>query len=130
MKRKKTKSPTQRSLKLLRDRGYLVAITEKWNPWVGIRQDLFSFIDLLAIRGDETLAVQTTSGEGGHVAERIRKIQANEKAALWLASSNRTIVVHGWRKVGERGKRKLFECREVPINSNGCHPVSNRPFGD
>ena len=46
---------------MLRDQGYKVWITEHWNPWARIRQDLFGCIDLLAIGNGETLAVQTTS---------------------------------------------------------------------
>lgn len=106
-------SPTQRSLAMLREEGWTVAITERWNPFAKIRQDLFGFIDLLAFRGNVVLAVQTTSGD--HVAERIAKIRTLQAAALWLESHNRKIVVHGWRKVGERGKRKLWDCRRVSI---------------
>ena len=106
-------SPTQRSLKKLRGEGYLVAIVERWNPYAKIRQDLFGFVDLLAIRGDVTLAVQTTSGD--HVANRIEKIRGTQAAGVWLESPNRKIVVHGWRKIGARGKRKLWECREESV---------------
>lgn len=109
-------SPTKRSLAKLRAEGWLVAVVERWNPYAKVRQDLFGFIDLLAIRGDETLAVQTTSG--AHVAERFEKIRntdAGHAARLWLASPNRKIVIHGWRKVGPRGKRKTWECRELPV---------------
>ncbi|HQV57391.1 MAG TPA: hypothetical protein PKV27_05220, partial [Ilumatobacteraceae bacterium] len=54
-------SPTTLSLKALRDAGYTVAIVEHFNPHMRIRQDLFGFIDIIAIRPGETLAVQTTS---------------------------------------------------------------------
>lgn len=106
-------SPTQRSLNKLRSEGYLVAITERWNQYAHIRQDLFGFIDLLAIRGNEVLAVQTTSGT--NVAARISKLMALPAVAIWTNSPHRKVVVHGWRKVGPRGKRKTWECREVPI---------------
>ncbi len=106
-------SPTQRSLKELRKRGYMVAITEKWNPFAKIRQDLFGFIDLLAIRGNEVLAVQTTSGT--NVAARVAKIVSLQAARLWLESPNRKIVVHGWAKRGPRGKRKEWTVREEEI---------------
>ena len=106
-------SPTQRSLKMYRERGYLCAIVEKWNPYVKIRQDLWGFADILAIRGDESLLIQTTSGS--NVSARIAKINDNAQAAIWKCSPNRKIVAHGWRKVGERGKRKLWECREVEV---------------
>ncbi|MFZ9649512.1 MAG: hypothetical protein ACO29C_05430, partial [Fluviibacter sp.] len=67
-------TPTQRSLAYLRDEGYLVAIVEHWNPFARIRQDLFGFIDLLAIRRDETLAVQVTASG---VSARVKKIEAS-----------------------------------------------------
>jgi carbonic anhydrase len=107
-------TPTQRSLQKLRAAGYLVAVVEKWNPYAHCRQDLFGFIDLIAINGDETLAVQTTSGD--HVAERLEKIRNTPAATTWLESSTRKIVVHGWRKAGARGKRKLWQCREVGVD--------------
>ena len=111
---KKSKiTPTQRSLKKFRDEGWLVAVVERWNPYARIRQDLFGFVDLLAIKGDVTLAVQTTSGS--NVAARIHKIATVQAAALWLESRNRKIVLHGWRKCGARGKRKLWECRIVDL---------------
>jgi len=87
-------SPMQRSLRHLRDQGYLVAIVERWNPHAGIRQDLFGWIDLLAIRDGETLAVQTTASA---VAARIRKIADSETLPAVRRSGWR-ILVHGWRK--------------------------------
>lgn len=104
-------SPTQRSLAKLRKEGWMVAIVEKWNQWAKIRQDLFGFIDLLAVKGDIVMAVQTTSGT--NVSQRLAKIQNTQAAATWLESPYRTIVVHGWRLAGARGKRKLWDCREV-----------------
>lgn len=107
-------SPTQRSLAFLRDQGYTVAITERWNPFAKLRVDLFGFIDLLCFKGDEVLAVQTTSND--HVSHRIEKIKGIQAAALWLESPHRRIVVHGWAKKGARGKRKLWELREVELS--------------
>lgn len=112
-------SPTQRSLAMLRKDGYFVAVVEKWNPHVKIRQDLWGFIDLLAFKGDTILAIQTTSGS--NVAARLTKIRENPVAAAWL-TVNRRIHVHGWRKVGDRGKRKLWNCRieEVAMTGEPC----------
>lgn len=87
-------TPTQRSLAYLREQGYTVAIVERWNPHARIRQDLFGFIDLLAIRTDETLAVQTTSTG---VSSRIKKIMDSEHLPR-VRDAGWKIVVHGWRK--------------------------------
>lgn len=88
-------TPTQRSLKQLRAEGWTAAVVEGWNPHAKVRQDLFGFIDILAIRDGETLAVQTTSGS--HVSERVKKISnhinvGDVRKAGWF------IHVHGWRK--------------------------------
>ncbi|HZZ98337.1 MAG TPA: hypothetical protein VFG51_00210 [Candidatus Saccharimonadia bacterium] len=111
MKRKKKTTPTQRSLKKLRDEGWTAAVVEKWNPHVGIRQDLWGFGDLLCFKDDVVLIVQTTVA--ANVATRLLKIEANPITKRWIASQYRLIVVHGWSKRGARGKRKLWTCREV-----------------
>lgn len=62
-------SPTQRTLKHLRDAGYpLVQVVEKWNPHAHIRQDLYGIIDVLAV-GADIVGVQATSGS--NVASRL-----------------------------------------------------------
>lgn len=87
-------TPTQRSLAYLREEGYLVAIVEHWNPFARIRQDLFGFIDLLAIRRDETLAVQVTASG---VSSRVKKIEASPHLGK-VREAGWKIFVHGWRK--------------------------------
>lgn len=87
-------SPTQRSLAFLREEGYVVAIVERWNPHARIRQDLFGFIDLLAIRKGETLAVQVTASG---VSARIKKIMESDYLNA-VRDAGWRIVVHGWRK--------------------------------
>lgn len=106
-------SPTQRSKKMLTDAGFLVAVTERWNPFAKIRQDLFGFIDILAIADNQTLAVQTTSG--ANVSNRIAKLKDLVGVRLWLSTPSRSLVVHGWARRGARGKRKLWGCRVVAL---------------
>jgi predicted RecB family endonuclease len=88
-------TPTQRSLDHLRKLGYLAEVVEKRIPKVFITKDLFGFIDIIAIRDGEILAVQTTSGS--NVAARITKIRESATFARVLAAGMR-IEVHGWRK--------------------------------
>lgn len=105
-------SPTQRSLKLLRDAGWQVAIVEKWNQYVKIRQDLWGFGDLLACAAIPELDVhriaiiQTTTQ--ANAAARLTKIVALPAAKKWIEAGG-DIIIHGWRKVGPRGKRKVWE---------------------
>lgn len=98
-KRKKSGSPTQRTLKELRKRGCpLVQVVERWNPHARVRQDLFGIIDVIAIAADgEIIAVQACSGDGGNAAERVRKISESD-ALPHLRKAEITILVHAWRK--------------------------------
>lgn len=87
-------TPTQRSLKYLREQGYTVAIVERWNAFARIRQDLFGFIDLLAIKPNETLAVQTTASG---VSARLKKISESPLLPK-VREAGWKIHIHGWRK--------------------------------
>jgi hypothetical protein len=89
-------SPTQRTLAHLRDGGcQLVQVVEKWNPHARIRQDLFGFVDVLAIRDGQTIAVQTTSSS--NISSRLKKIADSESIAH-IRKAGWTVLVHGWRK--------------------------------
>ena len=101
-------SPTQRSLKLMRERGYLCEVTERWNPFAKIRQDLYNFVDVLCINDGETVAVQTTSYS--NISARVKKIQELEtfpivKAAGWK------VIIQGWHK----DKSNRWVVREVEL---------------
>lgn len=103
-------TPTQLTLRKLRDDGWpLVEVVEHWNPHARIRQDLFGFIDVLAVRRDETLAVQTTSAAG--VSARLRKIADHPNIGA-VREAGWRIVVHGWAK--KSGKWQLT--REVDVS--------------
>lgn len=98
----------------MRETCQLVEVTERWNPFAKIRQDLFTFVDILCIRDGVTIAVQTTSGS--NVSARIEKIQDSEQLAH-LRKAGWRVEVHGWRKVKPRGeKRPRWECRIVDIS--------------
>ncbi len=93
-------SPTKRSLALLRETCDLVEVTEHWNPFARIRKDLYGWIDILAIRGPDTIAVQTTSWS--NVKARIKKIEESDSIAV-VRKAGWIIEVHGWKK-GKDGK--------------------------
>lgn len=107
-------TPTQRTLKYLRDTGYHAEVVERWNPHARIRQDLFGFGDIIALnRGDcRPVIVQCTSG--ANMASRIAKIKSLDVARL--VQSYFAILVIGWRKVGPRGKRKTWQPRIVQLS--------------
>lgn len=71
-----------------------MSIVERWNPHVRIRQDLWGWCDLLAIRKGEVLAVQVTASA---VSARIKKIQESDTISTVREAGIR-VEVHGWRK--------------------------------
>lgn len=104
-------TPTQRTVKYLRDEGYWCQVVEKWNPFARIRQDLIG-CDVLALKaGEPPLLVQTTSFP--NMRARINKLHALEPASLWLRCGGR-IVVHGWKK-----KPTALVEREVGFDREG-----------
>ena len=77
----------------MRSRGYTCEVTEKWNPFAKIRQDLFGFVDVLCLGDGEIVGVQATSAD--NVAARVRKIAEHDNVAAVRRASMR-ILVHGW----------------------------------
>lgn len=127
LKKRRGPLPTERSLGLLRRRGWIVGNAERWNPVLKRRHDLFGFIDLVAMRplppmpswragpAAQTggiLGVQATVAD--HFAKRVAKVLAESRAKVWLGAGGR-IVVHAWGLKGRRGARKLWECTEREI---------------
>lgn len=99
-------SPTVLTLREMRKRGYgKVAVVEKWNPHMRIRQDLFGIGDVLAVGEPGVALVQTTSLSG--IASRIQKI-ADSDAVPHLRAAGVTILVHGWWK-NPRGRWQVKE---------------------
>lgn len=102
-------SPTQLSLKKLREEGYTVAVVEHWNAFARIRQDLFGFIDLLALKGKEVLAVQTTTAT--NINARIKKIADHENIGI-VREAGWTIHVHGWHQ----DEKRKWHCKVKDVS--------------
>lgn len=110
-------SPQTRSLRLLRNNGWIAETVERIiRPPRGriIRQDLYGFGDILATHPCRhgSLIVQATSTS--NVQARIKKSQALDKLETWLGAGNRFAVI-GWSKRGPRGKRKLWTPRIILV---------------
>lgn len=104
-------SPTQRTLKYLRDRGYTVAVTERWNPHAKVRNDLFGWIDLVALEPDTAIiGIQCTSG--ANVSARVEKIKVSEEARTWQSCGGKVVVI-GWRKVKAGAKKATWQPRMI-----------------
>ena len=102
-------SPTQLSLKKLREEGYTVQVVEYWNSFARIRIDLFGFIDILALKGKEVLAVQTTTAS--NMSARIKKIADHENVGA-VRDAGWTIHVHGWHQ----DDKKKWHCKTKDVS--------------
>jgi carbonic anhydrase len=104
------KSPTQRTLALLREDGYLAAVVEHWNPHARVRQDLFGIIDVVAVGNRSTIGVQATSYS--NVSARVAKLRDSDTIGR-LREAGWSIFVHGWKKDRKSGR---WEVRQVDLS--------------
>lgn len=90
-------SPTQKSLRLLRELGYTAEdVTAYGHPasakWPR-KKDVLGFADILAFRGVELLAVNATDKTS--VAKHKTKYTQLQTLHLWLATGS-GFAIHGW----------------------------------
>jgi hypothetical protein len=116
-------SAVPRTLKLLREEGYMPDVVEQYNAFSGQRKDMYGFADIIAIDDKDTLAVQVC---GVDFASHITKMTEERKVAIvaWLKAPGREAVLIGWRKVLKKkgGKQKVFKPRIVKFwLYDGCY---------
>lgn len=97
---------TAKSLAKLRKAGYKCAIVEVWNAHAFKRQDMFGFIDIIALKPGEILGVQTTSKNCK--SDHIKKI-AGHKNLMAVKASGINIVLHIWDTGEDSPTRGEFE---------------------
>ena len=119
-------TPTARTLRLLRQRGWSAEVVERHIPHTFITRDLWGFADVLAMRALDTadgfapdimcgvLAVQTTTGD--NASKRLKKMLAEPRLRTWLQAGGK-VELHSWAMRGAAGRRKLWTCavREVTL---------------
>ena len=101
-------SPTQRTLKRMRDSGdyKLVQVVEHWNPFGRVRQDLFGIGDILGISiTGETHLLQVTSY--GNMNARIKKLE-DHYSTPHLRDADWVLIVEGWKKE-KNGRYKSYQ---------------------
>ena len=106
-------TPTQRTLKLMRERGWIAEVTERWIPGANIRKDLWTFCDVLCIHPEsgEILAVQTTSAS--NMAARVKKISDCELTPI-VRKCGIGIHVHGW--IAPTKNKRRWTVREKDLS--------------
>lgn len=118
-------TPVARTLKHYRKQGFTCCVVEKWKPIMdprtgqlrqfGVRVDALGFGDILICKPGWGIAlIQATSRSGGNYAAHKAKILAIRALVDWKAAGGRVLLV-GWGKRGERGKRKTYQIREEEL---------------
>lgn len=119
-RRKKSTSPTARTLAECKKRGWIAGVVERHIPFpkpMGTKIDLFGVIDLVVIvpTNDELLGnaailgIQATASAAHH-AHRRTKILAEPRAKAWVDAGGR-LELWSWSKRGDRGKAKRWTLR-------------------
>lgn len=128
-------TPTQRTLRELRNRGLMCAIAEKFNPHVGphgIRQDLFGIIDVVALdtQAGKIVGVQST-GQAFAQHEQKLLVEKREESMAWLQAGG-VLVLMGWRKlkVKRGGKAMRWEPRVRVFTLDDFRADSPQPTGE
>ena len=106
-------TPTQRTLKKLRDDGYTAGIVERFISIPGSfgkRIDLFNIIDIIAIKKGEIWGVQSC---GQAFADHDKKILEHENSPKWIEAGGILLLI-GWRKLKKvrGGKAMIWVPRE------------------
>jgi len=122
-------SAVPRTLKLLREAGYVVDVVEQYNAYSGQRKDLYGCFDILAISKVHTLGVQVC---GQDFAEHVRKLTGERLPilTLWLEQPARHCLLVGWRKlkVKRGGKQMVFKPRIVEFRLDETGGLAMREY--
>ena len=107
-------SPTQRTLKAMREQGRICGVVERFNRFVGphgIRQDFLGFIDIIGIDPEDGIIGIQSCGQdfAGHIRKMTE--ERNENMFEWLKHGK--VELWGWRKVllKRGGKAKRWKPR-------------------
>ena len=107
-------SPTQRTLKALRNMGLTVDICERWirnpkHPAGGFRKDMFGFLDLVALSDTEIIGVQSCGQSFKAHIDKIMSDELREDVLRWLSVAR--LECWGWRKIKLRRGGKALRWR-------------------
>jgi hypothetical protein len=95
-------SPTERTLKALRERGQICGMVERFNRFggkFGIRQDLFGILDIIALDFEKgVVGVQSTGTDFAGHWKKLTEEKAKESHD-WLMTPGTSLELWGWRKI-------------------------------
>ncbi len=115
-------SPTQRTLAAMREAGRICGIVERFNAHAGpfgIRQDLFGFIDIIAI--DPVQGIVAIQSCGQDISGHVKKLTEERNEAVWRWLKHAPLELWGWRKVKLKrgGKAMRWRPRVIDFGIEG-----------
>ncbi len=107
-------SPTQRTMKKLKEEGWRPGIVERFIGPLNIRVDLFHIIDIIAIQPGNILGVQSC---GQSFSEHYRKLTEEHPDACWdWLQAGGQLELWGWRKLKvKRGGKAMVWTPRVHV---------------
>jgi len=119
MTKTKGLSPTQRTLRALRDRGLKCAIVEKFNQYAGSfgrREDLFGIIDIIALDPQKgIIGIQSCGSDFNKHKKKILE-EKYQETYDWLNTPGTSLELWSWRKVkAKRGGKAMIWKPRVEI---------------
>lgn len=119
-------SPTQRTLRELRDQGRVCGIVERFNAHVGphgIRQDFLGIIDLISLDPERGIVGVQCCGGSGFASHRRKIVEENNQATYeWLRCGGK-LEIWAWRKVkvkrGGKAERWSPRVAEITLDDIG-----------
>lgn len=103
---------TEKTLKLIRSKGFNPWIVEKFNQWSGRRTDLYYIIDIVFLTRKGVIGVQSCTSS---FAEHQKKLQIDEEknTKQWLMTKGNQLILIGWRKIkrGKNDSRMVYKPR-------------------
>ena len=100
-------SPNNLTVRALEADGWVVDLVERQIPGTFLKKDLFGMFDVLAVRAEETLAVQATSDT--NVRARVKKLSDSEKIGA-IRKAGWRIEVWGWKKRCDLAPARVVVC--------------------
>lgn len=95
-------TPTQRTLRALRELGRVAGIVERFNAYAGphgVRQDLFGIIDVLALDPERGVVGIQSTGQDFAAHWRTLTQERVQEVTDWLRTPGTSLELWGWRKV-------------------------------
>ncbi len=94
-------SPVQRTIRALKEQGIKCSIVERFNPHVGehgVRQDLFSILDVLALDPiNGVIGIQCCASDFKKHMEKLT-VEKVQESIDWLSTPGTKLQIWSWRK--------------------------------